>query len=210
MIRSDNRIDVLLWRSSLFELSNILRLFWFHGKTTLRKIFGGADAVKKAAALRSWFDWSMGQSGPARITSHRIITYFQNMDKRVAAVLQNVLQWIVCHFLTAYHTKVYFISRCTWDISQLFEVISWYFCIISFLFKRYGWALTLIWISWNSEKRKYRKNEEENFEFLNRGFSKNESYIIRILVSWDAQKCMVCWEKSHNYWDNGGRSYRFP
>ena len=103
-------------------------------------------------------------------------------------------------------SKVYFISRCTWDISQLFEVISWYFCILSFLFKRYGWALTLIWISWNSEKRKYRKNEEENFEFLNRGFSKNESYIIRILVSWDAQKCMVCWEKSHNYWDNGGRS----
>ena len=102
--------------------------------------------------------------------------------------------------------KVYFISRCTWDISQLFEVISWYFCIILFLFKRYGWALTLIWISWNSEKRKYRKNEEENFEFLNRGFSKNESYIIRILVSWDAQKCMVCWEKSHNYWDNGGQS----
>ena len=50
---------------------------------------------------------------------------------------------------------------------------------------------------------KYQKNEEEKVELLNRRISGNKTYINGIITSWHAQKCMVYWEKTKSYRDNG-------
>ena len=103
--------------------------------------------------------------------------------------------WYYTCWLQAIISIVRFIIRCTSHISMLFEAIS-------FLFKSYGRALLVTRLLWNSKKEKCSKNEEENFELLNRAISKNKSCINGILTSWDARKCMVWWKKTENYREN--------